>query len=220
MAKSKTTIKALERRINNMRTPKRKKRVRRRKTALSAHHKPVHRRRRKKSLLHDRGGIMHSIKQNGAGALGGVLLLPIEMLPLKTPILKIIAGFAGSIIASSFLNSPNVGAGLAGATAYNASKVLFPTFLHDMNPVNYVDPSTLCDSGYTDDKGNAIVQDNDGVLYQLNDSGDLVAVGDAYQLNDAHGLSDIYSLNDSGMRSVSMIPLQDPYSLNDRFDID
>jgi hypothetical protein len=222
MAKSKTTIKTLERRIAKMSSPKRKRRTKRRHTtAMATHHrKPIHhrRRRRKKGFLHDSTtGLMHKVKQSSAGALGGVAYTAIEMLPFK-PWMKIASGFIGSILASSFLNSPNVGAGLAGATAYNASKVLFPSLLHDMENVHYVDPNTLCDSGYVDSQGNAIVQDHDGVMYQLNDHGDLVAVGDAYQLNDAHGLSSPYQLNDD-YRSVSMVPLSDPYALNDRFDI-
>jgi hypothetical protein len=220
MAKSKTTIKTLERRIASMRTPaKRKRRAKRRHTSLATHHrKPVHRRRRRRGLLHDSGGsLMTKIKNSSAGAIGGIALNGIEMLPLK-PWMKIVAGFAGSILASSFLNAPNVGSGLSGATAYMASKTLFPSLLHDMAGANYVDPSTLCDSGYVDSQGNAIVQDTDGVMYQLNDMGDLQAVGDIYSLNDAHGLSSPYQLND-GMRSVSMVPFQDPYNSSDRFDI-
>lgn len=222
MAKKTTTIKALERRINNMSTKRRKRRVtrRRRPSSLSAPRKAHARRRRRRGFLHDRGGLMSAVKANGAGAIGGALFSAVEkFIPsagttkAPNPWVKLAVGFAGSILASNFLKAPNIGAGLAGATAYDFAKSSLPTLLHDgLEAVGYVDPSTLCDSGYIDSQGNAIVQDNDGILYALNDSGDLQAVGDAYDLNDG------YSLQES-IQSSAMIPLSDPYALSDRFDI-
>lgn len=204
---AKTTIKSLERRIKNMSTPKRRKKrrvTRKRSTALSAPKRRT--RRRRKGFLHDKGAIMSSVKANGAGAVGGVLFAGIEKLPLK-PWLKFAAGFGGAILVSSFANSPNVAAGLSGATAYSAAKTFFPSFLGDnLEDVSYVDPNTLSDSGYVDGQGNAIVQDTEGVMYALNDGGDLEAIGDAYSLQD-------------GMQSVAMLPLSNDFALNDRFDI-
>jgi hypothetical protein len=201
-----TTLKTLERRIANMSHRKRRTTKRRRKpTTLSAGFRKhtVHRRRRKKSFLHDRGGVIPAIKTNAAGALGGVSVLLIEKLPTNKWI-KLGLAVAASIGATMW-NKPNIGSGIAGATAYSAAKEIFPSFLSDnLEDTQYVDPSTLSDSGFVDENGNAVVQDGDGVMYALNDSGELVAVGDAYALSE-------------GMTDVSMVPLQDAYALNDPY---
>jgi len=208
-SKNKTTIKTLERRIANMSTTRKKRRTKRRRSLSAAGPRAIvrrfSRRRRKKGFLGDSGRIMPAIKTNFSGAIGGALMVGVDMLPFKKWI-KLSIGAAGSIAASVF-NAPHIGSGMAGALAYSSVRTMFPTLLSDdLEDAQYVDPATLSDSGYIDDNGNAIVQDNSGVMYQLQDNGDLNAIGDAYSLNDS-------------MQSVSMLPLSDPYSLNDRFDI-
>lgn len=193
-----------KRRTTPMATKRRKKRstaVRR--TSLSS--KPATRRRKKRGLGDSVKGIVPAGKRAGAGAIGGALFAGTRLVDMPVWV-RCLVGFGGAI-GFGMINSPNVSAGMAGATSYYLIDKYTPVgLLHDdsMEDANYVDSDTLRDSGYMDENGNAVLCDGDGVMYQLNDNNELEAIGDIYSLNDG-----------SNLESVSMLPLTDPYALND-----
>lgn len=188
-----------------------KKRTRRRKSssvrrALSSPKRKTTRRRRKKGLLSSAGlsmtGITNAVKHNGVGALGGALFLMTRAVPMPN-YLRPIVGFGGSILLSTMAKSPMMAAGMAGATAYYLGDKIIPKFMpnllnDDFEDGDWVDADTLSDTGYVDANGNAIMQDGDGVYYQLNDAGELEA---------------------SGMQGTTMAMLDDPYDLSGPYDL-
>lgn len=197
MAKKKSNSKKVKRKkkVNTMATTRKRRKKR---TTTIRRAAPIQRRRRrkKKGLMDGNSGIWMSLKKNGAGALGGGLLLLTRFfaMPLwaRTGI-----GYAGGI-GISMAGAPFVGAGLSGATTFNLGQNLFGNFLNDdLEDTEYVDPDTLSDTGMVDDNGDPIVMDDDNVMYALNDGGELQAIGDA-----------------NNLQNVSMVPLQDAYSLN------
>lgn len=205
--KKRKSTKSLTRRINSMSKPRRKRRRSTGRRALSAPRKATPKRRRRRGLSDSHSGIMAAAKKNGAAGLGGLLVLGTRLVAMPTWA-RAAVGFGGSVIVSSMLNFPAIGAGMAGAATYQLGEQLFGSMLHDdmsdLEDVSWVDPNTLSDSGMEDENGNAILCDGDGIMYQLQDNGDLVAIGDMEDLEDG--------MNDS-IPSVSMLPLQD-YSLS------
>jgi hypothetical protein len=181
--------------------------TRRRKRSTS----PAKRRtnRRKKKSLNDKFTLMGSVKNNLAGAAGGGIYTGISMgaSMMKAPQwIRILMGIGGAFGAAA-LNAPNVGAGIMGAVTHDgltllAAKVL----LNDMEDTEFVDADTLQETDMMDENGNTMMEDDDGVLYALNDDGDYEAVGDAYALQEAADLN-----------SVSMLPLMDAYALQDGY---
>lgn len=156
------------------------------------------RRRRRKSGLADgaKKGIMAGIKTASGGALGGALFTGTRMIDMPLW-MRTVVGYGGAVgLALVTSKAGNVSAGLAGATTYNLLAQMLPIgLLHDDSMDNdYVDADTLSDSGYMDEKGNAVLCDDDGILYQLNDSNELQAVGDLYSLQDDGEFNDEYSL--------------------------
>lgn len=153
-------------------------------------------RRRKKGLL---GASMNELitnaKANGAAALGGGVYSFVELMK-PSPIMRGIVGIGGAMMLG-FFGFPFVGAGVAGACGHDLTlQVMKKTGLADgeLEDVMYVDPSTLQDSGYVDSYGNALPMDDDGIIYELNDGGEYVAVGDAYSLQDGYTLQDTSSV--------------------------
>lgn len=203
MAKKRVKSKSKSIRKKPMATTRKKRRrkspVSRTRTRLSA--APVRRRRRKKGLFSSGGntGLMAAVKHNGAGAIGGALFAGTRLIHM--PLWMRLAAGAGGCIGLSMAGMPFVAAGLAGATSYHAAQTLLPATLlnddgEDLEDADYVDSDTLEDIGYVDEEGNPIVMDDDNVMYALSDDG-LEAIG--------YG---------TDIQSVSMIPLQDAYSLN------
>lgn len=150
--------------------------------------------RRKKGLL---GASMNEVithaKGNGLGAVGGALYA-IPTTFMKPSLLGRAAIGIGGAFILSFFGSPFMGAGMSGACGHDLTvQLLSKTGLHDgeLEDVEYVDPSTLQDSGYMDEDGNTLPMDEDGIIYSLNDAGEYEAVGDAYSLQDAYDLQDV-----------------------------
>jgi hypothetical protein len=186
------------------------KRKRRRSRSVTRPASAPKRRRKRRGLLSASGGtgFMMSIKKNGVGALGGLVPVATNFIPVgKIP--KIAINYLLSIPASMYV-SPFVGAGIAGAATYQLATTLFPAVaLNDgeMEDTEFVDPNTLSDTGMCDEGGNPIVSDEVGDAYALQDDGELVPMGNAYALQEG-----------TDMRSVSMLPLQDnPYALQSAY---
>lgn len=173
-----------------------KKTTRRRRTVSAAAPK---RRRRRRSMSAG-SGMMASLKTNMSGAAGGLAYVGLGMLT-KKPMYRLIGGVAMSVGLAMFMN-PYMGAGAMGATVSDGVKPLLSKFglADDLEDMDYVPADTLEDTGYMDDDGNEILQDSDGVVYQLSEDGSYTAVGDVYDLEDAYALSD-------SMQNVSMLPL-------------
>lgn len=209
MAKAKRRLK---KRINTMAT--RRKKRRRTTRSLSTHrrttarrHTPrkTTRRRKRKGMLHDSAAkptLKKSFMIAGAGGLGGaVYTLPRFMFTMPW-YAKLGWGLVSSI-GLSMLKFEKAGAGAAGAFVNDLAQTSFGLADENLNNTQFVDPDTLQDTGMIDDGGNAVVMDDDGVLYALNDGGDYEAIGDIYSLQEGTNMPD-----------VSMLPLQDSYALN------
>lgn len=202
MAKRKVKSKPRKRATSMIkrRKPRRKRRTTTTTRSTLSSKPRVRRRRRRKGLLSSNGTMTVTAKHTGAGAVGGGLFLATRMFNMPLWVRGLI-GYGGSV-ALAMMNSPFVGAGMAGATTYFLGQTLLPSTLlkDDLEETDYVDSDTLEDTGYIDEYGNSIVMDDDQVMYALNDDDELEAIGDAYDLAD--------------MQNVSMIPLQDdPYAL-------
>jgi hypothetical protein len=146
------------------------------------------------------------------GALGGAVYTAPKFF-VKMPLVAKIAVGLGASIGFSFLGMPSAGAGASGAMIADLASTTFATQLKDemLEDVEYVDADTLSDTGMCDENGEAIVMDDEGVCYAMNDDGEYEAVGMA---ND-------FSLQDPNvnMQSTSMLPLQDAYSLQNPYDL-
>lgn len=198
--KFKSKSKPRKRRSIPMATKRRRKR---RSTGIRSVSTKVRRRRRRSGMLSSNGGLMTSVKNNGAGAIGGALFVGTRLISMPFYV-RTAVGYAGAVAASLVLKMPFVGAGLAGATTANLLQNLLPaTMLHDddLQDTNYVDPNTLSDTGMDDENGNPIVMDEDGTAYALAENGEMseVDMGDA-----------------SDMQAMSMVPLYDnnPFALS------
>jgi hypothetical protein len=178
----------------------------RRALSATARKSGTRRRRRKRGLSAalSMSNIITHAKHNSAGAVGGGLFTATRMVSMPMWI-RVLVGYGGSM-ALSMMNAPFVGAGLAGATTSHLAERLLPIGMlndgEELEDTEYVDPSTLSDTGMCDDNGNDILMDNDGIAYALNDSGELEAIGEG-----------------SDIQGVSMIPLSDPYALNDAYQL-
>ncbi len=194
--KRKVSKKSKPKRTINMATKKR--RTKRRSTSVRRTlSSPAPRRRRKRSLGDSaKKGIMTGFKNASGGALGGALFTGTRLVEMPFWI-RAIVGYGGAVgIAMVSAKAANVSAGMAGATTYYLLDKFVPGgLLHDdMQDADYVDADSLSDSGYMDESGNAILCDGEGILYQLNDSNELEAIGDIYSLNDDYDLQDAYQL--------------------------
>lgn len=207
--------KKLKKRIHTMTT----KRRRRRPThhAVSARRRPPVRRRRKSHLgagaptSNKKVTLMGAMMNSGAGALGGAIYT-VPKFVFKMPIWAKGLWAVGASVGLGMMKFKSAGAGISGAFASDLANSLFATSLKDdnLNDTQYVDPATLSDTGFEDaDSGNAIMSDSSGNVYALNDSGEYQQIGTMQDLQD-DSMSE-----DSNLQSVSMVPLQDPYSLND-----
>lgn len=204
--------------LNSMAHTKKRKRRRRHTTALSA---PSRRRTHRRRTTRRRGlsapgssskkmDIVGSGFNTIKGALGGGLYLAPQA-AFKIPTWgKLLYGLVGGATLH-LMKAPNVGSGFAGAMTYDVGKSMLGTVLKDgeFTDVEYVDPSTLSDTGLQDENGNAVVMDDDGIVYALQDDGVYEAIGTQEDLEDAYSLQD-------NMQSVSMTPLSDPYSLSNQ----
>jgi hypothetical protein len=168
---------------------KRKKGRSRTRKSVSVRRAPVRRTksRRKKGLSASGTEIMTAAKANGSGFLGGAgYTLPMVFMKPNT-LTRGIIGVAGAMILS-FMNMPFVAAGVSGALGADMTKAALSSSGladdYDLQDVDYVDEDTLSDSGYVDENGNAVVMDDDGIMYALNDGGDYEAIGDAYSLQE------------------------------------
>jgi len=198
-----TSSRKLAKRLKTMSKRKTTRRRRRRKaTTLSA--SPIRRRRRSPRRMlsasprRSRGiGIINSIKDSFNGGMGGAIYTA-PALFMKMPLWgKIVWGIGGSM-ALNMLKYPNMANGHSGAFVHDLFLRYVPTLNDDLLENEYVNPYALSDTGFVDDNGNAVVMDDDGVMY-IEDGEELQAIGDAYDLQD-------------DMQTVSMLPLQDPYS--------
>jgi len=187
------------------RTGPRRSRTRRRTstTAMSSRGTTRRRttRRRKKGFLHDTGKTLMTIgKGTLSGAAGGAAYGAVTAHFKPSVMVKTLGGVAIAM-GFAYFGMPFMGAGLAGATGSDAAKEAMTKFgLADgMTDVEYVDADSLSDSGYDDENGNAIVMDDDGIMYRLADDGDgYEAIGDAYSLQDGYALENGYALEDVG----------------------
>lgn len=193
---------------------KTKKRRRRRSPSTLSAHAPKRRRRRplsaaprrrRRRSMGDSGKSKKNLKgsmMNTLGGVGGGILYNSHRFLFTTgPIVKGVIGLGGGM-ALSYFGAPALGAGAAGAMTTDVMNSLFGGSLKD--DIEYVDPSTLSDSGLMDDEGNAVAVDDSGNLYALNDEGNYEFIGDAYSLAE-----------NSDMQNVSMLPLYDgadPYA--------
>jgi hypothetical protein len=207
--------KLLKSKLNKMATTgkKRKKRAVKRSTTLRSapQRKAVTRRKRKRGLsANGQGGLMVAGKNAIGGAVGGALFT-LPSLFMKLPLWgKIVYGLTGAVVLS-VMKFDHVGAGLSGAMVNDIARSQFPTMLNDgMEDTEFVNPNTLSETGMEDGNGNSIVADGEGVVYALNDNGDYQAIGTKEQL---------FQLQDDAVPMVNrgMIPLNDVYSLNDRY---
>lgn len=204
-----------------MSTKKTKKRsTPRKRTSAVARPRSTRRRsspRRKKAL--SSGGstqkkltIMKTISNMGGGIVGGGVYVAPKFL-WKFPLWgKILYGVGAASMANVF-KSPNVGSGIMGATMLDVAQSLASVGLKDegLEDVEYVDPSTLSETGFEDEAGNKIVMDDDGVVYALNGNGEYQAIGNRNDLpmddDDDEGMGE-------DLQTVSMLPLQDIYALS------
>lgn len=139
----------------------------------------------------------------GGGAVGGALYTAPQFF-LKLPLWGKGLYALGASVAAAKFKAPSVGAGMAGAFVQDLAKTLFSTSLKDLDNANYVDASTLSDSGYLDEDGNQVLCDNSGNMFALADDGEYVPVG---------------NMADMDIQTTSMLPLQDAYSLQDPYSL-
>lgn len=144
-----------------------------RKRRVHHHHKAAPRRRRR---LGDSGGttsIMGAIKNGVKGGIGGALHeAPRFVTKLSMP-MQIGWDILGTIALAKFAKQPSMSAGFAGAAAAKHMESMFSKAMHDnLEDYDYVDPSTLSDSGFDDEFGDPIVMDDDGNLYALSEDGE------------------------------------------------
>lgn len=190
-----------------------KKRRRRKSPSFSAprrrsHRSPARRRRRRGFSDHVNAAV---IKHNGAALLGGAGYGAMSHLLGKSKIekkdkhhlLKYGLGGAG-VFLLSYLNMPFVAAGTAGAMG----KDLIDDFgqhvgLHDgdLEDHHYVDPDTLSDSGLEDEAGNPVFHDEHGMMYALNDMGELEEIGHMDDMQESP-----YALQDDSPYALSASP--------------
>jgi len=194
-AKKKTTKKR-----RTTRAPQRARSTTRRKRTTT--------RRKKKALSSGGGGNSRvtwakALSVSGGGAVGGALYTAPQFF-VKLPWWgKGLYAIAASVTAAKF-KAPSIGAGMSGAFVQDMAKTLFSTSLKDLDNANYVDASTLSDSGYLDEDGNQVLCDNDGTMFALADDGEYVPVG---------------NMADMDIQTTSMLPLQDAYSLQDPYSL-
>ena len=202
-------INFLQSKLNTMSTvaKKRKKRVvRKRSTSLRAS-APKRTVRRRKKVLSAGGGInlMLAGKQTLGGAVGGAIFTAPSLfmaLPLWG---KIVYGLGASMVAN-VMKFDHVGAGVSGAMINDIARTQFPTMLMDdgdLQDAQFVDANTLSDTGFIDDNGQAVVMDDDGLIYALNEGGDYQAIGTSEDLKEG-----------TDMNAVTMTPLMDVYALS------
>lgn len=211
---TKAKSKSLSKRLNSMATPK-KRRRRRKSTALAAapRRRTVRRSRKRTSLSSNaprKANIMSSVMASAAGGVGGLAYVAPKAVFKNMPTWAKIAWGVGGSVALNMFKYPNVAAGLSGAMAADVAREFLPTMLNDddLQDTEWVDKNTLSDTGYVDGQGNPVLMSDNGTAYALNQDNDLEELGDAYSLQD-------------DMQNVSMLPLQDAYSLssNDRYGI-
>lgn len=221
MAKSKRKSKPRKRKP--MAAPKKRRKKKssstsRLRRSLSARSKSTPRKRRRKKGLSDgmtKNNLVKSLKSNFGGSVGGLIKLGVDVIPIKW-YWKTAIGYTGAI-GSAMMGAPNVGSGIAGATTHDLGKRLLTKFgialnddmEDDFEDADYVDADTLRDTDLETDMGEAIVMDDDDVMYALQDDGDLRAIGDGqnyggasmltlsagsnpYDLSNAYALSDPY----------------------------
>lgn len=210
--KKKSKPKTLAKRINSMAKRKVKKKtgsaIRRTMTRKAA---PKKRRVKKKGLFDsgNKGGLMFALKHTGLGGLGGASLLATRLIELNKWV-RVAIGFgtAGMLSMARNESIKTIGAGLAGATAYQLLGSLAPAGMllndGDFEDADYVDRDTLSETDLEDEYGNPVLMADNGNVYALNENNELEEIGDVYSLQD--------ELND--MQNQSMVPLYDnDYSL-------
>lgn len=146
-----------------------------------------------------------SIQTSLGGALGGAIYTAPKFF-VKTGLMANIGIGIVASMALNYFNMPSASAGAMGALVSDIGRTQFATSLKDdFEDAQYVDPSTLSDTGLCDESGNSVVMDDEGVVYTLNDEGDYQAIG----------MSNEFNLSDENVnqQSVSMLPLNDAYSL-------
>lgn len=192
-------------------TAKKKRRTTRSVAKPRARRRTTVKKRRPRGLSDGLSGkptLMKSAKTAGGGALGGAIYSAPQFI-VKLPTWGKVAYGVATAIGAGMMKAPSVSAGIAGATSFDLIRTLAsPMLKDDLEDAEYVDPSTLSDSGLEDENGNAVAIDDNGNVFALNDGGDYVMIGRKEDLQDAFDLQD-------DMQSVSMVPLSDPYSLQD-----
>jgi len=204
------STKVLKSKLNKMGTIGKKRKKRAVTTLRSKRRNPVAKktvRRRKRTLGAGMsgGGLMSNVKNNLGGAIGGALFTAPSFF-MKLPLWgKLAYGIGGAMILG-VMKYDHIGAGVTGALVNDIARTSFPTMLADnLEDAEFVDPSTLSDTGLEDGNGNAVVMDDEGIVYALNDSGDYQAIGTT---------SDLEAMQETSLPSF---PLSDVYALNDGY---
>jgi hypothetical protein len=169
-----------------------------RKRRVHHHHKAPARRHRRLSAGPRGTSIPGMLLTAGKGAIGGALHeAPRFVTKLSMP-MQIGWDIIGTLALAKFAKSPTMSAGFAGAAAAKHMESMFSKAMHDnLEDYDYVDPSTLSDSGFDDEFGDPIVMDDDGHMYALNDD------GESY-----HEIGHMDDFDDANVEDASMINLQ------------
>jgi hypothetical protein len=160
---------------------------------------------------------MRSVK----GGIGGALHEVPRFVTKLSPMMQIVYDVAGTVVLAKFMKQPEVSLGFAGASVSRHMEQIFKKSLKDnLEDYDYVDPSTLSDSGFDDESGNAVVMDDEGNMYALADDGESYEpVGhiDDFELEDPLQKSALINLNDNPY-ALSNDPFalsNDPYALSE-----
>jgi len=199
----------LKSKLNKMGTTGKKRKKRATTTLRARRRNPVAKktvRRRKRPLGAGlTGGLMGNVKNNLGGAIGGALFTAPSFF-IKLPLWgKLVYGIGGAMVLG-MMKYDHIGAGVSGAMVNDLARSTFPTMLNDnLEDAEYVDPATLSDTGLEDSNGNAVVVDDEGTVYSLNEAGEYQAIGDS---------SDLEAMQETTLPSF---PISDVYALNDRY---
>jgi hypothetical protein len=211
---STTSTNKLKSKLNKMATTgvKRKRKVTK---AVAVRRRASPTKRRKKRTLsagapRGRMNFMQAGKETLGGAVGGAIFTAPAFF-IGLPLWGKLAWGLGASVVANLAKYDHVGAGISGAMVNDIARSNFGAMLNDgeLEDAEYVDPSTLSDTGFMDEGNNSIVKDTDGTIFALNDDGSYQAIGTTRDLP-SQGISD----SGTNMTGVSMLPLMDAYSLS------
>jgi hypothetical protein len=131
------------------------------------------RRRAKQGLLFDGGSgkatLTGMLRTAGGAAIGGAVARLTNKFIGGRPVAFILTSLAESYLATKFLKSPAMAAGIIGAAAFSLAENI-PLLNDGMSPYRYADENLLNDLPmYLDENGQEMIQGDDGEFYYLND---------------------------------------------------